>query len=111
MFADVDKRSLWPSASGGRVAPIWIGALICIPSAETACTVTPIKIIRCAAANSAASSMIGGGVGKLAHQRQRFVSRKDLADPPKIATQVTPSRLCFTHRGLESTAVMTCPGT
>lgn len=30
--------------------------------------------------------------------------------PGKIATQITPSRLCFTHRGLESTVVMTCPG-
>jgi hypothetical protein len=62
------------------------------------------------AADSAASSMISGGVGReIWHINAEY--HEEIDGPPKIATQVTPSRLCFTHRGLESTVIMTCLGT
>jgi hypothetical protein len=62
------------------------------------------------AANSAASSMISGGVGKreIWNINSEDSYHGEIGGPTKIATQVTPSRLCFTHRGLESTVVMTC---
>src|SRR6266852_4899499 len=51
------------------------------------------------AANGAASSMISSGVGKreIWHINGEDSYHEEIGGPTKIATQVTPSRLCFTH--------------
>jgi hypothetical protein len=47
--------------------------------------------------------MITGGVGKrkIGHVNGEDSDHEEMGGPTEIATQVTPSRLCFTHRGLE----------